>query len=223
MDEYRRPTYFIESDNRTVIEFAESRSSGAGDDTGRAVKLFYAVRDEVRYNPYRYSFDRDQYRAGLCLERMDGFCIQKAILLAAVSRAAGVPCRLGFANVVNHLATARMKELMRTDLFVFHGYNEFFLKGRWVKATPAFNIALCEKFGTLPLEFDGEHDSVFHPFDRSGQRHMEYVHDYGPFADFPFRMMIDESLKYYPHLATFMEKTGDGTAFAGACSDDPEL
>ncbi|MBN1532587.1 MAG: transglutaminase domain-containing protein [Spirochaetes bacterium] len=220
MDQYTSRTYFIESDDPSIVDFARSRSSGAGDDTGRAVKIFYAVRDEVRYNPYCYSFHRDQYRAGLCLERMEGFCIQKAILLAAVSRALGIPCRLGFANVVNHLATERMKELMRTDLFVFHGYNEFFLKGRWVKATPAFNIALCEKFGILPLDFDGEHDSVFHPFDKSGQRHMEYVHDYGPFADFPFQMMIDESLKYYPHLAQFM-KSGVEAAMEGGA--DPEL
>jgi len=221
MDQYTGPTYYIESGHKAVIEFARSRTIGAVDEVARAVMLFYAVRDEVRYNPYLYTFDRDRYRASVALENMEGFCIQKAILLAAASRALGIPCRLGFANVVNHLSTKRMREVMKTDLFVFHGYDELFLSGRWVKATPAFNVTLCEKFGITPLEFDGVNDSVFHPFDRSGNRHMEYVHDYGPFADFPFQMMIDESVKHYPNLATFMEKHKNGGLFSG--DDDPEL
>ena len=29
---------------------------------------------------------------------------------------------------------------MGTDLFVYHGYAELFLDGKWVKATPAFNV-----------------------------------------------------------------------------------
>jgi len=221
MHQYLTPTYYIESTHKAVVEFAESRTRGATDETGRAVRLFYAVRDEIRYNPYLYSFDREQYRASVALDRMEGWCVQKAILLAAASRAIGIPCRLGYANVVNHLTTKRMRELMGTSLFVFHGYNEFYLSGRWVKATPAFNLALCEKFGIRPLEFDGVNNSVFHPFDMSGQRHMEYVHDYGSFADFPFQMMVDESLKYYPTLAERMLNSSDGRAYTGG--DDPEL
>jgi transglutaminase-like putative cysteine protease len=134
------------------------------------------------------------------LARKEGFCIQKAILLAAAARTLGIPARLGYANVRNHLATKKLLKLMKTDLFVFHGYTSLFLDGKWVKATPAFDIKLCERFGTKPLEFDGGTDSVFHPYDSSGKRHMEYVHDYGIFDDFPFEQMLDEFKKYYPHL-----------------------
>ena len=219
MKEYLSPTYFIDSDHPTIREFAR-KAAGEGDTLTRAVRLYYAVRDGILYNPYRFTFDREPYRASAVLAQGDGFCIQKAILLAAVVRAEGIPCRPGYANVINHLTTKRLKELLRTDLFVFHGYNELFLEGKWVKATPAFNKALCDKFGMHPLEFDGRTDSIFHPLDLQGRRHMEYVHDYGPFADFPLEMMIEESVKYYPHLRELMEAgvTGDG-----AVRDDPEF
>lgn len=54
---------------------------------------------------------------------------------------------------------ARMREQMKTDVFYWHGYASIYLEGKWVKATPAFNIELCEKFLRL-LEFDGRTDSI---------------------------------------------------------------
>ncbi len=219
MKEYLGPTYFIESDHPAVIDFAID-AAGEGDDRIRAVRLYYAVRDGIDYNPYRYTFEREPYRASRILAQGDGFCVQKAILLAALVRAIRIPCRVGYANVVNHLTTKRLRELLRTDLFVFHGYNELFLGGRWVKATPAFNRTLCEKFGLRPLEFNGEDDSIFHPLDLQGRRHMEYVHDYGAFADFPLELMIEESLRYYPHLAELMKAHMSGGGFP---IHDPEL
>ena len=209
------PTYFIDSDNPAVIDRARSIVSLEDGDVDRAVKLFYAVRDGFPYNPYRMTFDRDKYRASFILAQGDGFCVQKAVLLAALSRAAGVHCRLGFADVRNHLVTRRLKELMKTDVFVFHGYNEFYLGGRWIKATAAFNLSLCEKFGIHPLDFNGRDDSVLHPFDRQGNRHMEYLRDYGPFDDLPFDMMIGEYKKHYPHLATLIGTAGAGTVRPG--------
>ena len=94
--------------------------------------------------------------------------------------------------------------MLRSDVFIFHGYNEFFVDGKWVKCTPAFNKSLCEKFGTLPLEFDGEHESVFQEFAPNGAQYMEYLHEYGTFDDFPYEMFFSELKKYYPHL--FEEK-----------------
>lgn len=194
------PTYFITSGSPAIGDFSRSATGEAQSDLEKAVKLYYAVRDNIIYNPYSFSLDKDSFRADVVLAKGNGWCVQKAILLAAAGRAAGIPTRLRFVNVVNHLVTERLKELMKTDLFVFHGLTEFYLEGRWVKATPAFNLSLCEKFGVLPLEFDGKNDSIFHPFDKSGRQHMEYVHDYGPFDDLPFELMLLEARKYYPHL-----------------------
>ncbi len=197
---YLNPTPFIDSSSNVIVEYARS-VVGAGDsDTERAVKLFYAVRDGVRYNPYRMSLAREEYVASRVLAAGDGFCVQKAVLLAALSRASGIPCRLRFAIVKNHLVTRRLRDLMGTDLFAFHGYNEFLLDGQWVKATPAFNLTLCDKFGIRPLDFDGKEDSILHPFDAGGRQHMEYLHDYGPFGDLPFDIMMEEFGKYYPAI-----------------------
>ena len=124
------------------------------------------------------------------LRRERDFCIPKAVLLAALARARGIPARLGFADVRNHLATPRLLQAMGTDLFIYHGYTELHLEGKWVKATPAFNLGLCEKAGVKPLEFDGRSDSVFHQYDRSGRRHMEYVRDHGSYADLPYAEIL---------------------------------
>lgn len=207
---YLNPTYFIDSDSPSIMEHASSLVSSSGGNSEKAVKLFYAVRDGIRYNPYRTSVVRNVYRASFILGQGDGYCVQKAILLAALSRAAGVPCRLRFATVRNHLVTRRLREVMKTDLFVFHGYNEFFIDEKWVKATPAFNRSLCEKFGVLPLEFDGRSDSIFHTYDTAGRLHMEYIHDYGHFDDFPFDLMVEEFKKYYAHLIPFIGEERPG-------------
>jgi transglutaminase-like putative cysteine protease len=156
----------------------------------KAVRLFYAVRDRIRYDPYTVSRQREEYRASRIAGADRAFCIPKALLLAALARGEGIPSRLGFADVRNHLASDQLRARMGTDLFVFHGYAELHLEGSWVKATPAFNQSLCERLGVLPLEWDGTHDAIFHPFDAEGRRHMEYVRDRGTWPDLPFEEMV---------------------------------
>lgn len=197
---YLQPTQFIDSDVAEVIEFARSSVGAAKTEIEQGVKLYYAVRDGVRYSPYGITFEPVRFKASWMLREQVGFCIQKAVLLAAAARAIGIPSRLGFADVRNHLATPRLIELMRTDAFIYHGYTELYLAGRWVKATPAFNLSLCERFKVQPLEFDGRIDSIFHPFDQLGNKHMEYLRDHGQFADLPFERMVRAFETGYPHL-----------------------
>jgi transglutaminase-like putative cysteine protease len=199
-EEYLQPTQFIDSDSPQIVAFAQAVVGDAKTDIEKAVNLYYAVRDRIRYNPYVIDFDPATYKASWPLQTGEGFCIQKAILLAAVARVEGIPSRLGFADVRNHLATERLIALMRTDEFIYHGYTELYLNGKWVKATPAFNLSLCQKFDVKPLEFNGTEDSIFHPFDISGNMHMEYIRDHGQFADFPLEKMIQAFEEGYPHL-----------------------
>ncbi len=194
------PTGFIESRHPEVVAFARRVAGDAADDRQRAVRLFYAVRDGIRYDPYTFGLEPELFRASTTLARGRSFCVPKAILLAAAARALGIPARLAFADVRNHLATDKLLEMMRTDVFAFHGMTELELGGRWVKATPAFNLELCERFGVLPLEFDGESDAVLHPFDRAGQQHMEYVRDRGSWDDLPLDEMVRATHQTYPHL-----------------------
>lgn len=204
-DEYLRPTECIDCHHREVAAFAEGVAGSERTDIGRAVALYYAVRDEFRYDPYRVNLTPEGMRASTVLENRYGFCIPKAVLLAACARALHIPSRLGFADVKNHLATEKLLRMMRTDLFVFHGYTELFLGNRWVKATPAFNNTLCERFDVKPLEFDGHHDSLLQQFNRRGDRYMEYVRDRGQYADLP----LDEIVAaFYGHYPTLMAEAG---------------
>lgn len=186
---YLQPTSYIDCDHPDVVRHAEVAVGDATSDIERAVRLFYVVRDSIRYNPYTFSFDPDVYRASAVSHTTTNFCIPKAILLAADARALGIPARLGFADVRNHLTTERLRALIQTDLFVFHGFTDLFLDGRWVKATPAFDLPLCKRFRVRPLEFDGRADALFHEFTSDGRQHMQYVRDRGTFADFPLDEM----------------------------------
>ena len=192
------PTALIDSDHPDVVDFARRHAVGV-DDRERAVALYLAVRDGFRYDPYRIDLSADGMRASGVLARGYGWCVPKAALLAAAARAVGIPARLGYADVRNHLSTERLRRLLGTDLYIWHGYTELWLDGAWRKATPAFNLELCERFGLLPLEFDGVDDSIYHPYDRAGQRHMEYVHQRGSFDDMPLARLAADIIATYPN------------------------
>ena len=201
LEPYLAPGEFVDSDDPDVRAFAEKTAGAADGALPRAVALYAAVRDEILYDPYYVGADRTYFRASDCLRARRGFCIPKAALLAAAARASGIPARVGFADVRNHLCTPRLRELVGgADIFYYHGYVELHLEDRWVKATPAFDRGLCDRFGVLPLEFDGRHDSLFHPYDRAGRRHMEYVNDRGVHADIPARDVVALFEREYPKL-----------------------
>jgi transglutaminase-like putative cysteine protease len=198
---------FVDSAHPRVAEFARAHAAGA-DERERAVALYYAVRDRIRYNPFLDFSDERVYRASDALAAGEGFCIGKAALLAAAARAAGIPARVGFADVKNHLTTPRLAEFMGSDAFVYHGFTELWLDGRWVKATPAFNIELCRRFRVRPLEFDGREDSLYHPFDEDDRRHMEYLRYRGTYADVP----VDEIQRVFREVYPALYRLGKDAA-----------
>jgi transglutaminase-like putative cysteine protease len=191
------PTTIVDSGHPAVVEFARSHARGATH-REQAVSLYYAVRDGFRYDPYRVELSPAGMRASAVLSLGHGWCVTKAALLAAACRSLGIPARLGFADVRNHLSTERMRQTMKTDVFTWHGYTDVWLDGAWRKATPAFNVELCDKFGLLPLEFDGVTDSIYHPFDRAGNRHMEYLEQRGAYDDVPLDEIRANFAQVYP-------------------------
>lgn len=200
MEKYLANTRFIDFENSIVKEFIDKKLDKTLSLNDQIVSIYYVVRDEILYSPYHVTMNPDSISASQTIERGTGYCIEKSLILAAVGRAIGVPSRLGFSIVRNHISTKKFTDMLRTDLFVFHGYNEFFLNNKWVKCTPAFNKSLCEKFNTQPLDFDGENDSIFQPYSPDGNKYMEYIHEYGTFDDFPYDLFYEELKKYYPHL-----------------------
>ncbi len=202
----------LDHDHPAVAAFV-GRWAGEGPPRERARRLYYAVRDGIRYDPYAFHVTPDRLAASRTLEARAGWCVPKAVLLAACCRGAGIPARLGFADVRNHLATERLLQLTGTDLFVWHGYVAMLLEGQWVKATPAFNIEMCRRFGVLPLEFDGTADSLLQPYDARGQRHMEYVRDRGLFDDLPGAEIEAAMRATYPRLVAAAEAAGPPGSF----------
>ena len=201
--EFLQPGVFVDSASEAVGAFSETALRGVGgNDVARGVALYYAVRDGLRYDPYGMVMTRDSFTASHISQRQAAFCIPKAILLTAAARAAGIPARLGYADVRNHLCSPKLKAAMQgRDLFIYHGYVEMFLEGRWVKSTPAFNQELCDKVGIKTLEFNGRDDALMHPYDREGRQHMEYVRDHGTFADHPYERVRDAFIDMYGDLA----------------------
>jgi transglutaminase-like putative cysteine protease len=210
LESYLASCEFIDSGDAEVRAFAQSEVGGASDEVSRAVKLYYAVRDRIFYDPYYSGEDRPYFRASDCLRAKRGFCIPKAALLAAGARSVGIPARVGYADVRNHLSTKKLLELIGGDLFIWHSFTELYLEGHWVKATPAFNLRLCERFGVRPLEFDGRHDSLFHEYDRGGRRHMEYVRQRGVYLDVPYDEILADFKKMYPRWLAVQPSDGRG-------------
>lgn len=182
---YLLPATYIDSDAENIIAYARQVTEGIDSDLDKAVALYYRVRDDIAYTPYVDYNNADVFKASWTLDEGKGFCIPKAAILAACARVLGIPARLGFADVKNHITTERMRKFVGSDILPWHAYTELFLEGKWVKATPAFNLGLCRKFKIKPLDFDGREDSIFHPFTEDGERHMEYIRELGSYADVP--------------------------------------
>ena len=194
------PAEYIDSDHPAVRAKAAEATGAASDPVERARRLYRAVRDEVRYDPYVDYTSRETWRASSVLNEGHAYCVGKASLYVALCRAAGIPARLGLADVKNHLATPRLIEAVGTDVFAYHGYVEIHPAGKWVKATPTFNATLCNKLGVAPLEFDGETDALLQSYDKGGREFMSYIVDHGTFFDVPAKFLMRETERLYPKL-----------------------
>ncbi len=207
-------TWFVDTDSDAVGRFAHGAVGDATDERDKAVRLFLAVRDGFRYDPYGTDHDPSSFRASSVVASERNWCVPKSVLLTAAARRSGIPARLGFADVRNHLTSEKLTALMGTDLFYWHGYSVLLVNGRWCKVSSAFNIELCQRFGTKALDFDGTSDALMHPFDQAGNRHMEYVNDRGVYDDLPFDAIQQTFAEKYPPSMV------GGGAGAEAAGDD---
>lgn len=205
---YLEPTFFIDSQSSIIKTFAKEVCQNETDPVKKAIKLYYSVRDGIKYDPYSMELTKPSMQASTILQRKYGYCVAKAVVLIALARSQQLPARLGLADVKNHINSERLRALMGTDVFVYHGFVELYLNEKWVKATPAFDLNLCKKAHIKPLEFDGTYDSIFHEFNTKGTKHMEYLEDHGHFADLPLNRILKASKKAYPLYFKNLEKNG---------------
>ena len=190
----------MDHDHPRVREFAESSVQGLANDLERSIRLFEVVRDRFEYNPYKLNLTKEAMKVSSILTRPHAYCNEKALVLAAALRYLGIPAKLYFGNVRNHIATEKLQKLIKTDVMAFHGATEVFLDGQWLKATPAFNASLCRKLRVEPLVFNGREDAIFQEFGDDGQKFMEYIEVHGSFEDMPYEMFLAELYKHYGHL-----------------------
>ncbi|MBW2610277.1 MAG: transglutaminase domain-containing protein [Deltaproteobacteria bacterium] len=202
-----QPTFNIDSDNGKLIGTAESLTRECSGDAEKAVKLFYFVRDSIRYNLFMISVFKEDFKASRILEWGKGYCVQKAVLLAALGRAAGIPSRLAFAKITNHRVPLHILEKLKTNTYPRHGYNQFYLNGRWVNVTATFDRELCRKNALPVVEFDGKHDAVLPGKDLEGNPYIEYVRKFPPTEDLPFDWIVEKISKIVgPDKRPFFKK-----------------
>jgi len=195
-EKYLKQTYFIDTDSELIFDIAYELTRDITDPIEKAKSIFYWTRDKIPYDPYSLSFMKKSYKASNIIRKGGAWCVPKAVVLATLARAVKIPSRLHFADIRNYQITQKLKNKMGTELFIFHGYTELYLN-KWVKATPAFNIELCEKFSHKPVEFDGINDAMLPKTTLDGQKHIEYITDRGIFADLPLKHIFDVFMEVY--------------------------
>lgn len=193
------PTSFLDFDHPEVERFAREAVGDASTPREQAARLFLAVRDQVRYDPFTMRMTPECFRASTVVRERAAFCIPKAVLLAATARLVGIPAAIGLSDVVNHFSTPKMAQVMGgREVFMHHGWAALHIEGKWVKAVPAFNKELCALMQVPPTEFDGTRDAILQQYKEDGSVHMEYLRDHGVWSDLPYLRIDSDWSAYYP-------------------------
>jgi transglutaminase-like putative cysteine protease len=221
-DKLLKATEFLDHRSSAVRGFTRTVLSDPDGmtDIDKARALYYAVRDGIRYEVYGADLSRRGLTASAILQRGVGFCVHKSIVYAAAVRSVGIPSRIIYGDVRNHLASPRLRQLVGGDVFRFHSLTTVHLDGRWVKATPVFNKLLCTLYRIKPLDFDGRSDSVYHPYDDEGRRHMEFLHLHGEFDDVPYDLVVNGIRQAHPLLFASSQTTAAGSLAAEAITEE---
>ncbi|KUG03013.1 transglutaminase-like domain [hydrocarbon metagenome] len=197
LDIYLQPTPSIDCEHPLIVRMVEELIRGCSGDSEKAVRLFYYVRDKCHYNMYDLSDDPDEYRSSRILGKGQGWCMPKAILLTSLCRAARIPSRLILTSIRNHKSPPEAVEMMGTNIFFPHVYNHIYLNRSWVKAAPTFDYDICERIGVAAVEFDGINDAILPRQDLAGGLYIEYLEEYGVFADVPWKLISEIGYKIY--------------------------
>ena len=191
---YLDNTFFIDCDHLSVKDKSKELTANIEDAMDKAIRLFYFVKDEIRYNIFTPRSTDACFKASHVLARKEGYCVQKAVLLVALARAAGIPARLRFAEIRSHLTAPDIVAQRGSNIFPYHGLTDLQINGRWVKATPTYDLEHCKKMCIAPIRFDGEKDALLPAYTEDGRPNVEYIEDRGFFADLPIEEIKKASL-----------------------------
>jgi len=211
---YLQPNEFFDFNKKSVMNKAIEITDGLKSQKEKAIALFYWVRDEIKYNMALFVPKvKNYFIASKTIRRREGFCVSKSILLSTLARAIGIPARIHLVDLINHLVSQKVIDFMGTNVMYVHGYSEFYLNEKWVKLTPSFDKETAIRGGFFPMvEFDGENDAVFPPYDVNGNKFGEYVGDRGVHADLPLDdidKIFQEKYKMYREHLNGYKKVDD--------------
>ena len=207
--EYLSKTYYLDYTDKSIQSIVNQYKTSQLSKQEIAIDLYYKIRDGWRYNPYQISFVKDRYQSSYIASKADGHCIEKSILLISCLRALDIPARLHLAKVKNHIGVEKFIEKFGNDEITPHGMVDIYLNNKWVKVSPAFNKELCLKLNVHTLNFDGEHDSLFHEYDKAGNTFMIYLEDYGYFSDVPLDFIANNFKENYPKIMEMANENGE--------------
>ena len=184
----------IEADHPAVRETA-ARVAGDADELEATRRLFEWVRDEIRYEMSPELGSRDDWRASGTLERGYGFCQQKAVLLASLLRARGIPAGIVIQDLLDHKIPPHYVEFLGSQRLEVHGLTCAHVGGRWLRLDATLPRSLCEKKRYRLVEFDGSGDAELPATDADGEPHFDLVRDYGAWPDMP-EEIVERTLAY---------------------------
>ena len=198
LHKYLCPTSILEINHQSTQEFIVDIDQSLSKKE-QAIMVYNKVRDSFIYDPYHLDLRPNGLKSSNILAKKRAWCVEKSIVMATALRALGIPTKLGYGIVVNHIGVDKLTALLRREEIVFHGYVSVYLNEKWIKATPAFDRGICRIAGVDPLDWDGETDALLQAY-QGDKEFMEYTHFYGEFDDVPVELMNAEMKKYYPHL-----------------------
>ena len=121
MQQYTAASTLLDYNHERVQEFIHQHTHTDMTDQEKAITLYMAVRDGWRYTASQIFLTQEAWICSKIMQRAEGHCLDKAILLVACLRGAGIPARLHLAKVKNHIAAERMIEQLGTDELTPHG------------------------------------------------------------------------------------------------------
>ena len=199
-EKYLQSTKLINSNHLAIIKQADELTNQFIPIEEKACLIFYFVRDQIRYL-FRADSNEDQYLASNILKKEGGFCTQKAILFCALARACNIPSGIYFYDIVDYTLPQNIIDLLRTRTLYRHGIVALYLNGKWLKYDATLDSNLITRNNLIPVEFSPDRDCLMHEKTKSGERHIEYIKDYGLYSDLNFKEIKSWFIKYYPHLA----------------------
>lgn len=200
MDHFASSSAIFDHLHPTVQDFV-ARAIGPDtlSDKDKAVRIYYAVRDDIFYEVFGTDISGDGLAASSIITSKRGFCLHKSICFVAACRAAGLAARLLVDKVKNHVTTQELSALVGGQEFL-HWFAEVRVDNVWLKVSPTFNKQMCQLFGMRALDFDGQSHSINQHY--GAEVFMEYMGEPASFADPSHEELLEYIEAHHPRMIT---------------------